>query len=211
MYIQNVQEQEQSVEEEKKKFLASQAEMEKKVKELMDSKERMTKQIVERSQKVSTLENKLANEGNVEFIAPDTFRLLEDRIRVIYQDFMGTEEMHAQPIRMLKAIEGKFIGYLAHFEDIEVASEGNKNWIIEAVNEREKSRKKCRHERLQEEMENEIRERAEKYKKRAADTAKGQTFGKPLMKKCRVPEKAKKKVEKVVDPEEEFMREFLHS
>ena len=135
---------------------------------------------------------------------------MEDRIRVIYQDFMGAEEMHAAPIRMLKAIEGKFIGYLQSFEDIEVASDSNKNWILKAVNDREISRKMARRERINAESEQRNRERAEKYLRRAADTAKGKTWGKPLMKKCFVPEKQKKVVEKHVDPEEQFMKEFLH-
>jgi len=70
--------------------------------------------------------------------------------------------------------------------------------------------RKERLERRLEEKKQTDREKQEKYLRRAADNAKGKTWGKPLMTKCRVPEKKKVVVEKHVDPEELFFREFLN-
>lgn len=170
----------------------------------------MSKQITEKQAKTQVLEEKLAEETSDTFVEPGTFALLEERIRGIYVMLMGQEEMHAPPIRMLKAIEGKFIGYLEQFEEIELASEDNAKWIHSAVNQREVARKKARVERKQAEQEQFVLERAAKYAARGQDNAKGKVYGKPLMKKCRIPEKQKKVVEKYVDPEEQFMKEFLH-
>ena len=118
--------------------------------------------------------------------------------------------MHAEPIRMLKAIEGKFMGFLQYFDEIEEASESNKNWMQNAIKTKAIEIRKNRLERRLEEKKQTDREKQEKYLRRAADNAKGKTWGKPLMTKCRVPEKKKVVVEKHVDPEELFFREFLN-
>ena len=210
MFIQNIQEQEQTLEESKKKFNVTIAELDKKVQELNDSQLRMVKNINEKQLKVSSLENKLTGEDSDNFIDELKYEDLEKAIRGIYTDFMGHEEMHAEPIRMLKAIERKFMGYLSYFDEIEDASEENKKWMQATIKKKEKEIRLGRQARNQERAKEKERAKQEKYAKRAQDNAQGKIFGKPLMKKCRVPEKKKVQVEKKVDPEEQFFREFLN-
>ena len=198
------------MEESKKKFSLTVAELDKKVRSLTDAKDRIANNIIERKQKVYQLQEKLNTESSDNFIDERTFDHLERAIKSIYTDIMGSEEMHAEPIRMLKAIEGKFMGFLQYFDEIEEASESNKNWMQNAIKTKAIEIRKERLERRLEEKKQTDREKQEKYLRRAADNAKGKTWGKPLMTKCRVPEKKKVVVEKHVDPEELFFREFLN-